>query len=526
MPSFHSLNTYGFGDSRNHNTKNTQNNTMSQDNKTAPHGIELHSRPSIRKQQLKTFRELYTHVSQFNQNPQERWKALPICVRNEPKTLLIALRASNAYPASYPQTLDINALVNRAETLNAFKRYKVAGEDSPSILAWMGKNKAYLWSNHRYDTHAWFMLWQRAMLHAGSDRNDGKQPWHAGAVTLHNEKADYCAQNGSQLHNALSWLIRNARVRLDAHSHLQDLLRNCMEHVPVKDRLYRIKESIYATRAIHWTQSLTPIAYRIANRLRPQGACVGIELEFVGSRGSEISTWSSDDFPAQPFHSFKHDGSISTNASDEVVCSLQEYTAFINSESNEDWSDVFKALTTITGNGAIVNNTCGNHVHIDMRHKSNASYYRTAGKMRDAMNTWAHRLVSVKRAYNRYCGIQNSHHSNRYTAVNTQCWTEHRTVEVRIGMPTLNPHKLKYWTRFLQYLARDRNQCDTFENFMNGDAPLDLKLYAVRRIKKFESTYLNAGHAALPAFSQYENAISNMQSIDHDFQGQTNNNII
>lgn len=526
MPSFHSLNTYGFGDSRNHNPKNTKNNTMSNDIKDNKHGLLLHTRPSIRKQQLKTFRELYTNVSQFNQNPQERWNTLPSEVRNEPKTLLIALRASQAYPSPYPQSFDVGALINRAETLNAFKRFKVAGPDSPSLLAWMGKNKSYLWSNHRYDTHSWYQLWERALLHPAYDRNDGTQPWHAEAVSLRHEKQDFCNNNGNRMHNALGWLMRNARYRVDAHNHRQDLLRHSSDYCPVRDRLFRIKEQIYQTRAIHWSQSLTPVAYRIANRMRPQGACVGIELEFIGSKGSDITTWDSDDFPSQPFHTFKHDGSINSNAPDEVVCALQEYTAFINGESNDDWSEVFKQLTTLTGNGAIVNNSCGNHVHIDMRHKSNASYYRTAGKMRDAMNTWAHRLVSVKRAYNRYCGIQNNHHNNRYTAINTQCWTEHRTVEVRIGMPTLNPHKLKYWTRFLQYLARDRNHCDTFEEFMNGDAPLDLKLYAVRRIKKFESGYINAGHAVLPAFSQYENAISNMQSIDHDYQGQTNNNII
>lgn len=488
---------------------------MSQDLKL---GLELSSRSIIRKQQLKALRELTTHTRVFNAEPVNKWNSLPLEVRNQPKTLLIALRASNAYPANYPQAIDIAAMVARAQLLNTLKAIKIAGEAGPSILAWMGKNKSYLWSTHRYDTSNWYELWERDSL---SGDPDSKQAWAANAKQQHDKNKEFCYNNSTNLHNALSWLYRNQRLRQDARNTFQDHLHMAGFGLSVRDRLYRIKEQIYSTRAIHWSNSLTPTAYRIANRLRPQGACLGIELEFIGSAGSDICNWDSDDFPAIPFHSFKHDGSISTNDGNERVLALQEYTAFINGENESDWDEVFKTLKCMTASGAIVNNTCGNHVHIDMRHKSNASYYRTAGKMRDAINTWAHRMVSVKRAYNRYCGIQNGHHNNRYTAVNTACWSEHRTVEVRIGMPTLNPNKLKYWSRFLQYLARDRNHCDSFEEFMNGDAPLDLKLYAVRRIKKFESTYLNAGHQALPAFSQYESAINNLSNIDHDFSNNT-----
>jgi hypothetical protein len=518
MPSFYSINTYGFGNESVQPNQNTKNNTMSNDIKL---GLELSSRSIIRKQQLKVWRELTISTRVFNAEPVVKWNALPIEVRNQPKTLLLALRASNAYGDRYPQAIDIAALVARAQLLNTLKATKIAGEDSPSILAWMGRNKSYLWSTHRYDTSNWYELWQRDKLHAGYENGDGVQAWAANSQQHYNKQRDFCYNNSTNLHNALSWLYRNYRLRNEARNNYQDNLHHNGSGLSVRDRLYRIKEQVYATRAIHWSTSLTPTAYRIANRLRPQGSCLGIELEFIGSSGSDITQWDSDDFPAIPFHSFKHDGSISTNDSNERVCALQEYTAFINGDDESDWNEVFKTLKTMTTSGAIVNNTCGNHVHIDMRHKSNASYYRTAGKMRDAINTWAHRMVSVKRAYNRYCGIQNGHHNNRYTAVNTACWTEHRTVEVRIGMPTLNPNKLKYWSRFLQYLARDRNHCDSFEDFMNGDAPLDLKLYAVRRIKKFESTYLNAGHQPLVAFQQYESAINNLSAIDHDFSNNT-----
>ena len=90
-------------------------------------------------------------------------------------------------------------------------------------------------------------------------------------------------------------------------------------------------------------------------------------------------------------------------------------------------------------------------------------------------------------------------------------------MEVRIGMPTLNPHKLKLWTRFLQYMAQDRSEIDTFDSFMQSNAPIDLKCYAVQRIKKFENSFINAGHPALANFDSYHTAIENLKNTTHDF---------
>jgi hypothetical protein len=496
--------------------KTKQNNKMSQDNNNPKLALVLSTKCALRKQQLKAFAALTTHIWSFNQNSLHNWNSLPDDVRKNPKTLMIAMRSSSAYDGRGCGSVDVNAMVARARVLNTLKQERIAGINSPSILSWMGANFKYIWDFHRYDTQFWAQLMCQKRIRCGSDSlEEREQPWHDSPLCDASVLTEYCRKHHNDIHNALNWLYRNRRLRMEARSHAESVKQE--QNVPASVRLQEAKQRIYQTRAIHWEQSLTHLQLNMAKRMRPSGECLGIELEFIGSKGSPITKWDSDDFDAFPFHSFKHDGSINSTDADEVVLALQEYTAFINGSNPRDWTQVFDTLKGLTNEGAIVNETCGNHVHLDMRHKSSASYYRTAGKMRDAFTTWAHRLVSYRRSHNRYCGIHNNHTSNRYTAVNTQCWSEHRTVEVRIGMPTLNPTKLKYWTRFLQYMVSDRSDVDTFDDFMNSNAPLDLKVYAVSRIKKFEATYINNSMQPLPNFKSYVDALDAVKCTEHDF---------
>ena len=69
----------------------------------------------------------------------------------------------------------------------------------------------------------------------------------------------------------------------------------------------------------------------------------------------------------------------------------------------------------------------------------------------------------------------------------------------------------------MQYLARDRANTDNLDDFMNGDAPYDLKCYVIRRIKKFESTYVANGQQPLPNFDRYVQALAAVADTDNDF---------
>jgi hypothetical protein len=84
-------------------------------------------------------------------------------------------------------------------------------------------------------------------------------------------------------------------------------------------------------------------------------------------------------------------------------------------------------------------------------------------------------------------------------------------------MPTLNPVKLMYWSRFLQYLCRKGASIDTLDDFMNGDAPFDLKHYVIKRINKFNHTYVNAGRGSIANLDVYTKAIDALDRCNHDY---------
>jgi hypothetical protein len=495
---------------------------MSHDINASNTAMHLSVRPSLRKQQLKAAALLKSATHEAAVNIATVWNNIPDAVRNHPAAIMTALRASSAYHPNTRNSISINAMTGRALRIIECSKVRINGNDSPTILAWIGANYEWLQRFDRYNAHRYYeyMLnerWERQCLNpdASPDVELVVQPWAAGEdckSAKHLWLREWCMQNCTTINDVITYLGRNRHVRSSHRSAVTTI-----DSLPLAMRLEHVRNTISNTRAIHWESALAPFALKLAHRMRPQGACLGIELEFVACKNSDLARWDGDDYPQNTFHSFKGDGSISSVDDDETTAYYQEYTAFINGDSAEDWSKVSATLKALTDAGALINQTCGNHVHIDMRHLSQASYYRTAGRVRDAINTWAHRLVSHKRAYNRYCSILNSHTGNRYTAVNTACWSEHRTLEVRLGMPTLNPVKLMYWSRFLQYLCRKGASIDTLDDFMNGDAPFDLKHYVIKRINKFNHTYVNAGRGSIANLDVYTKAIDALDRCNYDY---------
>jgi hypothetical protein len=476
-------------------------------------GLLLSERCRLSKRQLKAFNLMSASTLLNCVNNKLRiacWNGMPSVVRDNPNLITLAVKSASYYQERRVVNLTSENVTNKVQAYLLAKSIPLVSKDGKvrtTLFEWIGRNANYIYMHYRYDSQS-FLHW----LEHGRSIVDGVPVEHAFELVK-------CQQaildNWEQLRNIATHINRVATYRAEYR------INRTPAPLSMKQRLDREYECIAATRPMHWVGSLTDFQRRLATRMRPDGACVGIELEFLATRGSEIVDWQEDDYPQHTFHQFKHDGSIGANHDSECCARYQEYTCFINADDANDWSKVRNTLKDMTENGAIVNNSCGNHVHIDMRHKSQATYYRIAGRLRDAFTTWAHRLVSHKRAYNRYCGIQNDHHNNRYTAINTACWNEHRTLEVRIGMPTLNYHKLYQWTQFLRYLANNSNSIATLDEFMAGDAPLEVKLYAIKRIANFESTYIAAGKQPLEGFAKYKQQLDSLSCIDHDYISQS-----
>jgi hypothetical protein len=63
----------------------------------------------------------------------------------------------------------------------------------------------------------------------------------------------------------------------------------------------------------------------------------------------------------------------------------------------------------------------------------------------------------------------------------------------------------------MQYLASPYNSVATLEDFMQSDAPVDLKHYVFKRILKFQSTYTNRNIQELPNFASYAIAMNQLE---------------
>ena len=536
MPSIHSLNTYGFGDPRNHNNQNNQNNqnNMSDNDipasnasinntdtgasigiRTLASGMQVSTKKLRSKLQLQAWEFVKAHTQVGFATPRRRvelWNSLPIEVRNAPRLIQTAVLSTPYFDYYSKNNTTIDQIKHRTQMLMLCKSLWLSDDRKHNLLSWIVKHSNFLQHNYRYDFDGFVNLLRKQRWFNGSD--EFIQAFKPELVALAIKSIQ---PNWEDIRNVCTWIERIKSVRRNKNITRNEGHARWAGEGTIRARLEAEITRIQSVRPIHWSGSLTPYQHRIANRIRPEGVCLGIELEFVAERDSDILDWSENDFPQERWHAFKTDGSITPIADDEATAYYQEYTCFINGNNPDDWSRVRATLKAITESGARVNSSCGNHVHIDMRHKSQASYYRVAGRLRSAINAWAHRLVPYKRAYNRYCGIQNDHHNNRYTAVNTACYSEHRTVEVRLGVATLNYEKLWYWSRFLQYIANSTSSIDTFDEFMQSDAPMDLKYYAVTRISKFESTYLKNGKEALPNFEQYKQAMQALQKLPYEF---------
>ena len=98
-------------------------------------------------------------------------------------------------------------------------------------------------------------------------------------------------------------------------------------------------------------------------------------------------------------------------------------------------------------------------------------------------------------------------------------------------MPTLNYHKLEMWSKLMFWVVNNSTHIDTFEEFMNSDCPLELKVYVIERIDKFNNlweSWLNANHTicghptsptsmSLPTWSKWVNVVNAVKHTNNDY---------
>jgi hypothetical protein len=471
--------------------------------------------------------DIETRVSWFNALPEETRKNI--------KLLNCALQGSRAYNTHRVQRgLSVREFINRLKALEVCSDLRVYSrsklnhkttDGSMSLLTWIALNLEYLNTTSPSYFHFVVKLFNDVSQVKSKDFDSQEvkalkeinfSRWHLmseSEVTRVLEFKDTSAiyrLNDFYSESVLCAIACLQVIKCRRESNRQEIMQNNPNTLTLKERVNIALEkvSVSGVSPLNWFANFTPTEVAIANKFRPSGSCLGIELEFVAEKSSKITNWDEEEFPSARFLTFKGDGSINAQNDQESLARYQELNYFMNPNSPSDWKDLQDCLKYMTDNGARVNSSCGNHVHIDMRGKTSQQASRIAGKIRNALKDWAHRTLHHNRAYNQYCGVFREHTNNKYTAVNTLPFRRFGTIEVRVGMATLNFYKLKLWTEFLQYMASPGASIETFDDFMQSDCPSYIKVWIFGRIRKFHKSYEANGKGDIIGISKWEYLLS------------------
>lgn len=145
---------------------------------------------------------------------------------------------------------------------------------------------------------------------------------------------------------------------------------------------------------------------------------------------------------------------------------------------------------------AVVNNTCGTHVHFDMRHVSREEAMLYSVKVAVAVS--ALRLMLPKsRRRNYFCQDSVSLETgNRYSFVNFESYAKYKTVEIRGHSGTLQADKILNWTKIVERVMY--NKSSKAVGSISGlvkeyKLPKKLAAYAIARGKQFRGNDTQEG---------------------------------
>lgn len=148
---------------------------------------------------------------------------------------------------------------------------------------------------------------------------------------------------------------------------------------------------------------------------------------------------------------------------------------------------------------AYVNNTCGMHVHLDMRHRDPNVCYRNLYNALPVLAAMVPKNRTNGEEGGRYCALNeysdfivSGNRENRYRAINPEAYKKHKTLEVRLHSGTTNFNKISNWVSILTSIV-DKKEMSLGRCFVANDLQLSFSLndalveYIKMRIKKFET---------------------------------------
>lgn len=177
----------------------------------------------------------------------------------------------------------------------------------------------------------------------------------------------------------------------------------------------------------------------------------------------------------------KNDSSIDEK-SDTFACEISILTT--------DYVNLEKLCNLLKELGAMVNTSCGLHVHLDARNLTNEQKETRSFNLENSLNV-LFKMLPKSRSKSTYCKKQRST-SDRYSAINMTALDKFGTIEIRMHSGTTDFDKIKNWCEILKAIYFSGNEpiykqhtsVTSLCNFFN--ISYELKKYMTFRTKKFK----------------------------------------
>lgn len=174
---------------------------------------------------------------------------------------------------------------------------------------------------------------------------------------------------------------------------------------------------------------------------------IGLELECVSlSSAAEVFEYLHD-LKLDKYVDVTEDASISYDDYDGEY-GYEFRVLFKEKEINTVLNKFGKFLSLID---VTVNNSCGLHVHLDMRNRDVKKVYGNLLGAQDLLFS----LVDNHRRKNSFCSYTVSKY-DRYQAINYSAYSSYKTIEIRLHQATKDVNKIKNWIKFLLLIVNSK----------------------------------------------------------------------
>lgn len=217
---------------------------------------------------------------------------------------------------------------------------------------------------------------------------------------------------------------------------------------------------------------------------------VGVEIEFITSSGETSLKQQAEKLKIKNFN-IGSDSSIEVDSDENPDDMGHEIRILL--QNNEQYIDkeLKKLCTLLSNNDAYVNKSCGLHIHLDMRHKTQDEQVEIGERFSKALSVLSS-LVPRSRRENSYCKLRKSY-DDRYVAINMSALRKYGTIEIRLHSGTVDFLKIKNWIKLLNIIKDTKNSksLKSFDEMMEVlKLPDDLAIFYYNRYKKFNSDKL------------------------------------